>query len=291
MARMPGAGSDLRLRWCGAAHYQLRTGDTLAVLDPLYTRLPGGRPALSHVPADLGRLDYILLTHGHLDHARDFASLALRYRPTVYATRSCLDELSAARRGDSDGGSRGTENDLAVSCGRTFAVGDLAVTPHRVGTEEVDAWFVREMLLRPLRHGRPRAYPDGVRWLTRNLRDPCFAYHFELGASGPSMLYFGNLTDDVRELQAVDSVTVLALPYCPANGRWVAQSQYLINRFRPEVTLVHHFDDFMHPYTSARYLNLGTYATEVRRGALSARFFFSKFERDVTLEEIRGAAA
>lgn len=287
---MPGEGTELKLRWCGAAHYQLRTGDTLAVLDPLYTRLPGGRPSLSHEPADLGRLDYILLTHGHLDHARDFAALALRYGPTVYATESCLAELARARGGAPASAPRGREHDVAACCGRSFPVGDLTVTPHRVGTEEVDAWFVGEMLARPLRHGRPSAYPEGFRWLTRNLRDPCFAYHFELGAPDATLLYFGHLTDDVRELDRIDTVTVLALPFCPANARWAAHSQYLINRFRPEVTLVHHFDDFMHPFTAARYLDLGTYAAEVRRGSPRARFFFSKFERDVTIEQIRGAA-
>jgi L-ascorbate metabolism protein UlaG (beta-lactamase superfamily) len=287
---MLGAEVDLKLRWCGAAHYQLRMGDTLAVLDPLYTRSPGGRPALSHEPEDLGHLDYILLTHGHLDHARDFAALALRYDPTVYATRSCLEELARARGGAENGASRANEHDLDACRGRTFAVGDLAVTPHRVGAEEVDAWFVREMLLRPLRHRRPAAYPEGMRWLTKNLHDPCFAYHFRLGPSGPTMLYFGHLTDDVRELEGIDLVTVLALPYCPANVRWATHSQYLINRFRPEVTLVHHFDDFMHPYTSSEYLNLATYAAEVRRGSPKARFFFSKFERDVTVEQIRAAA-
>jgi hypothetical protein len=285
---VPREALDLKLRWCGAAHYQLRLGETLAVIDPLYTRLPGGRPTLSHEPADLGRLDYLLLTHGHLDHARDFTALSLRYQPTVYANQSCLDELAQARGGAARSLSR--EHCLDACCGRAFAVGEITVTPHRVGSEEVDAWFLGEMVARPLRHGRPAAYPEGARWLTRNLRDPCFVYHFALGPGGPTMLYFGHLTDDVGELGSIDSVNVLALPFCPANKRWATHSQYLINRFRPEVTLVHHFDDLMHPYTAGRYLNLGTYTTEVRRGSPKARFFFSKFERDVTVEQIRATA-
>ena len=146
---MPGGALDLRLRWCGAAHYQLRLGETLALIDPLYTRLPGGRPALSHDAEDLGRLDYILLTHGHLDHARDFTRLTLRYDPTVYAPRSCLDELARARGGMAPVPSR--EHCLDATCGRTFSIGELAVTPHRVGPEDVDLWFLGEMLTRPLR--------------------------------------------------------------------------------------------------------------------------------------------
>lgn len=260
----------------------------LTLIDPLYTRLPGGRPTLTQRPSDLGRLDYILLTHGHLDHARDFTSLALQYRPTVYATQSCIDDLQA--RGGL--GDRSKEHCLDEEHGRRFRIGDMAVTPYEVGSEEVDLWFLREMFARPLRHRRLAAYPEGVRWLTTNLRDRCFVYHFELGSSSSpaTMLYFGHLTDDVQALEGIDAVTVLALPFCPANDRWAEHSQYLINRFRPEVTLVHHFDDFLHPYTSSQYMNLSTYATKVRRGAPTARFFFSKFERDVRLEQIRGAA-
>jgi hypothetical protein len=279
---------DLRLRWCGAAHYQLRIGDSLALIDPLYTRLPGGRPTLSHGPGDLGQVDWILLTHGHLDHARDFTSLALRYQPTVYATPSCLAELAHARGGPPPDRSR--EHSLDAQRGRPFPIGPLTFTPYRVGTEEVDRWFLGEMIARPLRHGRPAALTEGVRWLTRNLRDPCFAYHVDVGEGGPTMLYFGHLTDEVDDLAGVDHVDVLALPFCPANEKWARHTQHLVNRFRPGVTLVHHFDDFMHPYTSGRYLDLGEYAREVRRGAPRAKFFFSKFEKDVTLEQIRTTA-
>lgn len=280
--------ADLRLRWCGAAHYQLRTGDLLLVIDPLYTRLPGGRPDLSHGPEDLGRLDGILLTHGHLDHARDFASLAVRYDPVVYATRSCLEELVRARGGAPLDASRA--HDVETHRGRAFSLGPLVFTPYRVGAEEVDRWFLGQMVARPVRHGRPAAVLEGVRWLTHNLRDPCFAYHVEIGRGGRSMLYFGHLTDEVDDLVGIDRVDVLALPFCPANRQWARQTQHLVNRFRPDVTLVHHFDDFMHPYTSGRYLDLGEYAEQVRRGAPRVRLFFSKFEKDVTLDQICSAA-
>ena len=278
----------LRLRWCGAAHYQLRTDDVLTLIDPLYTRLPGGRPDLLHGPEDLGHIDGILLTHGHLDHARDLAALGLRYDPLVYATRACIDDLARARGRAGHDAPRA--HDLEALRGRPFSVGSLTFTPYRVGPEVVDRWFLGQMVIRPLRHRRPGALVEGVRWLTHNLLDRCFAYHVVTGKRGRTILYFGHLTDQVTDLASIDHVDVLAVPYCPANRQWARHTQHLVNRFRPEVTLVHHFDDFMHPYTSARYLDLGEYAEQVRRGAPSARFFFSKFEKDVTLDQICSTA-
>ena len=43
-----------------------------------------------------GKLDYILLTHGHFDHVLNVAALCERYRPTVCV---CEDEMELLRRG------------------------------------------------------------------------------------------------------------------------------------------------------------------------------------------------
>jgi hypothetical protein len=86
----------------------------------------------------------------------------------------------------------------------------------------------------------------------------------------------------------VDRVDVLAIPYCPANNKWLRHSQFLIERFRPDVTLVHHFDNFMNPYTLSKYMHLGDYRKALQERCHDAEFFFSKFLREVSLAEIAG---
>ena len=100
------------------------------------------------------------------------------------------------------------------------------------------------------------------------------------------MLYFGNLTDQVGEIGDVERVDVLAIPYCPANRRWLSQSQYLIGRFRPGVTLVHHFDNFMNPFTLSKYMNLESYRNALHQRCPDAKLYFSKFLRETDLTEI-----
>jgi hypothetical protein len=100
------------------------------------------------------------------------------------------------------------------------------------------------------------------------------------------MLYIGNLSDRVDELKEIDRVDVLAIPYCPANKKWLRQSAYLIGRFRPDVTLIHHFDNFLNPYTLSKYMNLDDYRRAIQRHCPDARLYFSKFGREVQLAEI-----
>jgi hypothetical protein len=102
------------------------------------------------------------------------------------------------------------------------------------------------------------------------------------------MLYFGNLTGQVEELGGIERVDVLAIPYCPANRKWLAQSQYLIERFHPGVTMVHHFDNFMNPFTLSKYMNLDEYRNALRERCPDAKLYFSKFLREVGLDEIIG---
>jgi hypothetical protein len=100
------------------------------------------------------------------------------------------------------------------------------------------------------------------------------------------MLYFGNLTDRVEEAREIERVDLLAIPYCPANQKWLPQSHYLIERFQPRVTMVHHFDNFMNPFTLSKYMNLDSYRSALLERCPGAKLYFSKFLREVDLEEI-----
>ena len=87
----------------------------------------------------------------------------------------------------------------------------------------------------------------------------------------------------MREVERVD---VLAIPYCPANKKWLPQSQYLIERFQPGVTMVHHFDNFMNPFTLSKYMNLESYRSALHERCPDAKLYFSKFLRETDLTEI-----
>jgi hypothetical protein len=277
------------LRWHGAAHYHISYKDLTTVIDPLYHRLPGDRPHLDLGRDHLDRIDYLLLTHGHLDHSWDVPYLVAKHHPQVYAPGECLRDVRREAQRTGDLCETESFHGLDQVKGQTFRIADIEVTPYQIGTEEIDFWFVRSMFLRPWLHWRPAAVPTGIRWLTHHLFGSCFAFHFRFPPRGRTMLYFGNLTGQVEELREIERVDVLAIPYCPANKKWLVQSQFLIERFRPGVTLVHHFDNFMNPFTLSKYMNLESYRTSLRERCPDARLYFSKFLREVDLSEVMGA--
>ncbi len=274
------------LSWHGAAHYQIRYRDLRTLIDPLYSRLPGDRPHLEVGRDSLEQIDYLLLTHGHLDHSWDVPYLATKYDPVLYAPSECLRDVQREATRSGREFDMGSCHALDEVKGVRFDIADIEVTPYQIGSEQIDFWFVRSMFLRPWLHWRPSAIPTGIRWLTHHVFGNCFAFHFRFPDRRRTMLYFGNLTTQVEEMAELERVDVLAIPYCPANRNWLPQSQYLIERFHPGVTLVHHFDNFMNPFTLSKYMNLDRYRSALRERCPEARLFFSKFLREVDLAEI-----
>jgi L-ascorbate metabolism protein UlaG (beta-lactamase superfamily) len=274
------------LRWHGAAHYHISYKNLTTVIDPLYHRLPGDKPHLELTRDHLDRIDYLLLTHGHLDHSWDFPYLAAKHHPEVYAPRECLRDVR--REAKRSGGESDMESCHALDeiKGASFGIADIEVTPYQIGTEEIDFWLIRSMFLRPWLHWRPAAIPAGIRWWAHHVFGNCFAFHFRFPHQRRTMLYFGNLTDRVEEMGEIERVDVLAIPYCPANKKWLPQSQYLIERFQPGVTMVHHFDNFMNPFTLSKYMNLESYRTALHERCPNAKLYFSKFLRETDLTEI-----
>jgi len=127
---------DITLVWHGAAHYHIYYEDLRILIDPLYTRLPGDKPHLDVAREDIDRIDYLLLTHGHLDHSWDFPYLVAKHNPEVYAPEACLRDV---RRevGRSDAECDETRwHGLGEIKGKTFGVADIEVTPYGIGTEE-----------------------------------------------------------------------------------------------------------------------------------------------------------
>ena len=159
------SGLGATFKWLGAAHHRISYKHLTIIIDPLYTRLPGDKPHLEEKIEELKDVDYLLLTHGHLDHARDFAELALKHGPEVFAPAKCLADLEKAERKSGLRFDRSKWRGLEDIEGASFEIDDIEVTPYRIGTEDVDLWFVRSMFIRPWVHGRPFASNTGLKWI------------------------------------------------------------------------------------------------------------------------------
>jgi hypothetical protein len=293
------SNEGVTLLWHGAAHYHIIYNNTRIVIDPLCTRLPGDTPHLPVTRDDIEKIDCLLLTHGHLDHSKDFPYLVAKHNPLTFAPRANLRPLwgqTLTFDNDKVTSFDPTLHPDFVKCqgltpleevkGKSFSVSGISITPYQIGTEEIDFWFIREMFIRPWKHRMPAALTAGFKWLAHHPFGNCFTFLFSYPPDGKTMLYFGNLTSQVDELSSVERVDVLAIPFCPANNHWLRDTQFLINRFQPGVALIHHFDNFMNPFTLYRYMNLDDYRSAVRQMCPQARLFFSKFYKEVRLSEI-----
>lgn len=283
------AKPEIKLRWHGAAHYHITYNGRRIIIDPFYSRLSGDKPHLTEKREDVGPVDTLLLTHGHLDHSADFLFVAEKRQPEIFAPNVWIRRLRRRRAWNRSKVDFQRCHGLEDNVGRMFVIADdIELTALSIGTEQLDAWFMRDMFARPFRHRMPQTLVTGVKWLLTDLFGNCFAFHLNFGLVNKSMLFFGNLTHQVEGLSSIERVDVLALPYCPANANWIEDTKTLIGRFTPDVVLVHHFDNFMNPYTHSDYMSLEQYRESVCEHVPDTKFFYSKFNREVDLTEIVG---
>jgi L-ascorbate metabolism protein UlaG (beta-lactamase superfamily) len=73
---LPSLAADTRLQWFGQSAFKLTTADgRVIVIDPFLTKNPKTPPEFKDL-AKLGKVDLILVTHGHGDHVGDTVELA-----------------------------------------------------------------------------------------------------------------------------------------------------------------------------------------------------------------------
>ena len=100
--------------WLGHSTFHVEVGDGPAILiDPWFS----GNPSYPE-GFDLGRVDLLLITHGHFDHITDALSVIERFKPSVL----CNYEVSAWL------GSKGAENVVGMNLGGSFETLGLRVT-------------------------------------------------------------------------------------------------------------------------------------------------------------------
>ena len=104
------------LTWLGHGTWSIKTGETTLLLDPFLDESP-----TAPVKADAVEADYILVSHGHGDHAGDLVKVAKRTGATVIA----IHEIAQWAAG------QGVENahGMNIGGGFDFPFGRVFMTP------------------------------------------------------------------------------------------------------------------------------------------------------------------
>jgi L-ascorbate metabolism protein UlaG (beta-lactamase superfamily) len=104
-----------KITWLGHAGFLIVTpAGTVILIDPWITTNPKTPPSLK----TFGRVDVILLTHGHPDHFADVVDLAAKHKPQIVAMYEIAGWLE----------SHGVQNTMPMSKGGTQKVHDIEVT-------------------------------------------------------------------------------------------------------------------------------------------------------------------
>ena len=225
--------SRSRIRWLGAAGFELQLGAVSVLLDPFVSYSHHAHPGLGLGIRDL-RAGAIFVTHGHLDHAADVPAIAQQTGAAVYAATTVCETL----------------HDLGVPArqlhplagGRFCRVGHVSVLA-------VAARHVRFDL--PLVWRTVRRVGIGAVGLLRRLGAyPCGdVLGYQFSTEKGTVVHFGSAGWYREELvQLHPDVALLPLQgHSRITSRVVQAAEWL----RPRRVIPHHHDDFFPPLSKA----------------------------------------
>jgi L-ascorbate metabolism protein UlaG (beta-lactamase superfamily) len=95
LVAIPAAAQSIEIVWFGHAAFRIKTvTGKVIVIDPMFKRNPK-TPSKYRDLAEIGKVDLILVTHGHGDHISDLPELAKLTGATVVANYELANTLTA----------------------------------------------------------------------------------------------------------------------------------------------------------------------------------------------------
>lgn len=113
----------MELTWHGHATWHISVADTTLLIDPFFDN-----PHTDMTPADIGPVDYLLLTHGHADHIADVDSFP---DATVVGTPELTGYIADEHGNDTVGMNMGG----TIECGDGFVTMHPAQHTNGIGTD------------------------------------------------------------------------------------------------------------------------------------------------------------
>jgi L-ascorbate metabolism protein UlaG (beta-lactamase superfamily) len=199
----------VRITWLGHSTVLIETGQgTNLLIDPFITQSPV-YPKGFELP---GKLDYILLTHGHGDHTLDALSLAARYGATIVAIHELANYMSA----------KGAASTVGMALGGTVRIGSVQATM-------VDA-----------RHSSSIQDEDGVHYAG-------VAAGFVLAVDNGPVLYHAGDTSVFGDMKIIGELYQPQVAMLPIGGHYTMgpkEASLAVRLLNPSTVLPLHFGTF-----------------------------------------------
>lgn len=240
--------ADLRLRYLGAAGWEMRSGDTVVLVDPYISRVPYGsarggpgqkvfgmsdeiQPDTALIDSIIERADYILVQHAHPDHIFDVPYIARKTGAKVLASASASSILRASGVPE--------EQILTIGGGEDYQFGDLSirVVPSLHSALDGKQYF------------DPRRHPhdlEGPVTLAHLIEGGSFMYlcRFE----GHEVLTMGSMNFIEREIQGLQPDVLLAGAGSSRSEIHRYTERLLAGTGYPGIVFATHWDNFFVPY-------------------------------------------
>jgi L-ascorbate metabolism protein UlaG (beta-lactamase superfamily) len=233
--------APLELTYLGTAGWEIKSGDTVLLLDPYYSRLPYPKDdariapdeaaVARHAPA---RASLVMVSHSHWDHLLDAA---------VVAARTSAPLLGSAS---------------TAAYGRASGLPDDRIVPVRGGEDYAFDGFSVKVI--PSLHSalyKKHWLDDGI--IAPGVKLPMTAGDFKVGGTfaylvriaGREILFVSSANFIERELEGLHPDVLVAAP-----GLRQEIHDYTCRLLRatgkPRLVLATHFDEFTIPYDAAR---------------------------------------